>query len=615
MALTYGFYNSVGGDRKYDAEQMSSVFDGVINDGVFPTVGEKFAVKVSTGLTVTVAPGRAWFDRTWTYLDVAMPLTVGAAHPTLPRIDAVVLEVDKRDDVRANSIKIIAGTADSAPQKPSLSSSGDVYQHALAYITVPAGATTLTQGNIEYVVGLSGCPYVTSVIETTDIDALFAQWDDQFNTWFDNVQAQLEGDVATNLQNQINENAEKIAEIAPKVGDILQTVRSEIDETWGLCNGASYNKADYPLLYDAMKAKRPIGTSVQISEMAAPESETCVDVFGNYIAIYERNTTANGRILVFDSAFETEIKSVTVPIPTTEYLVGITYALGKYVVASQDPSARTCALYVSDSVDGSYTKAKTISSCVIYGLLEYKNTLLVYGYKYAAAYNTAGWYTTGDSSLSSFTFRATTVTGSYVLPIRYMVIGDDTLYYAVLVPNSSGSIYLGKTTSPTSVGNTVALSNYGNGSSATLIAGFYYIAGKLYLATTYMPNSEYYSSTFLMRYDATSIAGAYEAILSFANDERFYIPYKSQDEIYMIPTNKAASKVLKINLEDFTKADANIEIDALQESTIYRNDRQIYFSIPNAVFMYTKDKMLYGNVPNTVPSMVDPNCNSFIKLK
>lgn len=205
MALTYGFYNSVGGDRKYDAEQMSSVFDGVINDGVFPTVGEKFAVKVSTGLTVTVAPGRAWFNRTWTYLDVAMPLTVGAAHPTLPRIDAVVLEVDKRDDVRANSIKIIAGTADSAPQKPSLSSSGDVYQHALAYITVPAGATTLVQGNIEYVVGLSGCPYVTSVVETTDIDALFAQWDDQFNTWFDNVQAQLEGNVATNLQNQIDE--------------------------------------------------------------------------------------------------------------------------------------------------------------------------------------------------------------------------------------------------------------------------------------------------------------------------------------------------------------------------------------------------------------------------
>lgn len=205
MALTYGFYNSVNGDRKYDADQMSAVFDGVINDGVFPTVGEKFAVKVSTGLTVTVAPGRAWFNRTWTYLDVAMPLSVGVAHPTLPRIDAVVLEVDKRDDVRANSIKIIAGTADSAPQKPSLSSSGDVYQHALAYITVPAGATALAQGNIEYVVGLSGCPYVTSVIETTDVDALFAQWDDQFNTWFDNVQSQLEGNVVTNLQNQIDD--------------------------------------------------------------------------------------------------------------------------------------------------------------------------------------------------------------------------------------------------------------------------------------------------------------------------------------------------------------------------------------------------------------------------
>ena len=38
MALTCGFYNSVDGDRKYDATQFASLFDGVITDGVVAAV-------------------------------------------------------------------------------------------------------------------------------------------------------------------------------------------------------------------------------------------------------------------------------------------------------------------------------------------------------------------------------------------------------------------------------------------------------------------------------------------------------------------------------------------------------------------------------------------------
>ena len=44
MSLTYGFYNSVDHDRVYDATQFGSIFDGVINDGVFQNIGDLFAV-------------------------------------------------------------------------------------------------------------------------------------------------------------------------------------------------------------------------------------------------------------------------------------------------------------------------------------------------------------------------------------------------------------------------------------------------------------------------------------------------------------------------------------------------------------------------------------------
>lgn len=32
MAVTYGFFNSVNGDRKYNADQMSSYFEGLVTD-------------------------------------------------------------------------------------------------------------------------------------------------------------------------------------------------------------------------------------------------------------------------------------------------------------------------------------------------------------------------------------------------------------------------------------------------------------------------------------------------------------------------------------------------------------------------------------------------------
>lgn len=34
MAITCGFFDSVSGDRTYDADQMSTYFEGLISDGV-----------------------------------------------------------------------------------------------------------------------------------------------------------------------------------------------------------------------------------------------------------------------------------------------------------------------------------------------------------------------------------------------------------------------------------------------------------------------------------------------------------------------------------------------------------------------------------------------------
>ena len=45
MSVTFGFYNSKEGDRRYDAIQMSSIFDGIIQDGILQHVGTAMVVK------------------------------------------------------------------------------------------------------------------------------------------------------------------------------------------------------------------------------------------------------------------------------------------------------------------------------------------------------------------------------------------------------------------------------------------------------------------------------------------------------------------------------------------------------------------------------------------
>lgn len=207
MALTYGFFNSVNHDRIYDARQMSKIFNGIINDGVFQNIGDLFAVTPHEGMDIFVGTGRAWFNGTWTNNDTNYSLTVTQSNPLYPRIDAVVLEVNESTESRQNSLKMVDGTAASEPEKPTLVNTEFIHQYPLAYITVPANASGIAAVDIENVVGLSeeGCPFVTGILQVNSVDSLYSQWDAAFQTWFDHMKDQLDSDAAGHLQNEIDE--------------------------------------------------------------------------------------------------------------------------------------------------------------------------------------------------------------------------------------------------------------------------------------------------------------------------------------------------------------------------------------------------------------------------
>lgn len=185
MSVSSGFFNSLNGDRKYNAAQMSAIFDGLIIDGVFASIGTAFAVKAAGGLTVNVGIGKAWFDHTWTVNDSILPMTAPEAEVLLDRIDAVVLEVNGMESVRNNTIKFVKGNPSSAPSRPTLTNEGNVHQYPLCYIYRKYGTAVINQADITPMVGTESTPFVTSILQTISLDELLGKWQDELDRFTD----------------------------------------------------------------------------------------------------------------------------------------------------------------------------------------------------------------------------------------------------------------------------------------------------------------------------------------------------------------------------------------------------------------------------------------------
>ena len=282
MALTSGFFNSKNHDRLYDATQISTLFEGLINDGVYQGVGNIFKVSASNGMNVTVDTGRAWFNNTWTRNDALIVLTVPTAEQVLKRIDAVVIEVNTLETVRNNTIKIVKGTPASNPSKPSLIKNDDVHQYPLAYITVDPNVTVITQQKIQNAVGTSACPFVTGIIDTLDIDNLIAQWSSEFNVLF----AELEDMIAQAASQTILDKSVTFPKLANDA--IKRVVTNKVVAKEAFTSNNTY--ADYP--YRASIAINGVTTDM-IPEIIFDVTDA---ISGNYSPVAQ---TYNGGVYIY----------------------------------------------------------------------------------------------------------------------------------------------------------------------------------------------------------------------------------------------------------------------------------------------------------------------------
>lgn len=219
--ITSGFFDSVSGDRVYNAEQMSEYFKGLISDGVLMNVGDMLQVIAGSGMTVKVKTGRAFILSHWIELDDIETVNITAAHATLSRYTTIVARLSADD--REITITSKDGTPASSPTAPALTRTDEVWEIGLANVLVRPGATSIAQ---QYIVDTrpdsSRCGFVTGLITQLDTSQLWAQWEAAYNgfyiafqNWFETLTQELQVNTyIKQWEKRVTGTAAQVAQVA-----------------------------------------------------------------------------------------------------------------------------------------------------------------------------------------------------------------------------------------------------------------------------------------------------------------------------------------------------------------------------------------------------------------
>ena len=217
MADQYGlFFNSINGDRVYDADSFSEWLNKFFTTGVF---NGELQVTADSGMAVNVASGYANINGKVRFFEQSQTFTLDPASGVYPRIDTIVVRLDTTN--RMITTEYVKGDySGNNPQPTEPTRTGGLYEIVLAQIYVSAGATQILTNDItDTRSDDSVCGWVTSTVEGVPMDQIVSQMTTDFMTWFDHMKGQLSEDAAGNLQLQIDETNTRIDGVDTEIGD------------------------------------------------------------------------------------------------------------------------------------------------------------------------------------------------------------------------------------------------------------------------------------------------------------------------------------------------------------------------------------------------------------
>lgn len=174
LAKKFGFFNSINGDRKYLASDISQAFDIGITTGLKAEEGNLRVVPYD-GMQVQIQPGSAMIFGHYFMNDEAEIITIDTADSELNRIDRIVVRYDAY--TREVNTAIIKGSPALSPTPPARLETNEQYDLVLADIYVPAAATVINESNITDMRESELCGYigVKGAVSQLDFDAHLAE--------------------------------------------------------------------------------------------------------------------------------------------------------------------------------------------------------------------------------------------------------------------------------------------------------------------------------------------------------------------------------------------------------------------------------------------------------
>lgn len=192
MAETSGFFNaemvkddgSTTYDRIYYADQFAYYFSKFISNGVYINPATQLKVTSKGELKLNVAVGDAFINGYWYKNDENFELQLAQANGSLPRIDRIVLRWDSL--TRYINLAILQGNPAATPSAKNLTRNADTWELGLADVYIERGVLSVSDANItDLRPDRTYCGYVAGVVSQIDTTNLFAQFTDAFEQYYE----------------------------------------------------------------------------------------------------------------------------------------------------------------------------------------------------------------------------------------------------------------------------------------------------------------------------------------------------------------------------------------------------------------------------------------------
>lgn len=242
MAERSRFYDSVTGDRVYGSATWAQVLGSLHADGIIAGWEDEYAVTQHgpPAMSVDVALGaciiQGYHHEVYSAASV---VTIGAADPTNPRIDRLVVRRSMAN--RASTLFVIAGTPAASPTAPAISQdvAGD-YDLPIAQIRVDAAVLSIVTAKITDERGTRTTPRLAApdVPSTATFADAAATGDGPALAYDDHVHAQ--------------------PSLVP-TGAIMPYGATSAPTGWLLCDGSAVSRATYAALFAVVGTSFGVG--------------------------------------------------------------------------------------------------------------------------------------------------------------------------------------------------------------------------------------------------------------------------------------------------------------------------------------------------------------------